>query len=170
VPEGVKRILLNSFKKDIINQLVAVDEGRVLNNPLGPYFRAFSGAFDPGMPFTVYFEVKNKPVLFVFDAKPNENRSSRALFVEQCERIKANILSITNVIQELTDSAYLSVDPPDSNNRPPLPLNWDTYWRKYTHFSPILIDGLAFVCFSRLTPQQKLYDIWVKINPKVLVS
>ncbi|GHV80832.1 hypothetical protein AGMMS49944_26230 [Spirochaetia bacterium] len=149
---------------------MAIDEGRILNNPLEPYFRAFSGAFDPRMPFTVYFEVKNKPVMFVFDAKPNEDRSSRTVFVEQCERISKNTLLITNIIQELTDGAYLTVDSPDSNTRPPLPLNWETCWRKYTHFSPMLIDGLAFVCFSRLTPTQKLYDVHQKFNVHALAG
>jgi hypothetical protein len=163
-------MLLNSFKKDIINQLVAAEEGRILNNPLGPYFRAFTGVFDPRMPFTFYFEVKNKPVMFVFDAKPNEDRSSRAIFIEQCERISENTLRITNGIQELTDGGYLTVNPPDSKNRSPLPVNWDTCWRKYTHFTPYLIDGLSFVCFSRLTPQQKLYDVWEKFNPHVMAS
>ncbi|GHU02694.1 hypothetical protein FACS1894147_05140 [Spirochaetia bacterium] len=157
-------MLLNAFKRDIINQLAAIDEGRILNNPLAPYFRAFSGAFDPRMPFTVYFEVKNKPVLFVFDAKPNEARSSRAAFVEHGEQICENMLRITNSIQELTDGAYLSVDFPESNTRPPLPQNWDCCWRKYTHLSPYLIEGLAFVCFSRLTPAQKLNDAHRKIN------
>ncbi|GHV74753.1 hypothetical protein AGMMS49940_20550 [Spirochaetia bacterium] len=126
-------MLLNSFKKDIINQLIAADgadEGRVLDNPLAPYFRAFTGAFDPRMPFTFYFEVKNKPVLFVFDDKPNEARSSRAVFVDLCERMLDNTLRITNVIQELTDGGYLTVNPPDSKERSPLPLNWDTCWRK----------------------------------------
>jgi hypothetical protein len=163
-------MLLNSFKKDIINQLVAADEGRILNNPLESYFRAFTGAFDPRMPFTFYFEVKNKPALFVFDAKPNEDRSSRALFVEYCERISENTLRITNAIQELTDGGYLTVNPPDSKNRSPLPLNWDSCWRRFAHFTPCLIDGLSLVCFSRLTPQQKLYDVWGKFNSHVLAS
>jgi hypothetical protein len=163
-------MLLTAFKKDIINQLVAADEGRVLNNPLAPYFRAFTGVFDPRMPFTFYFEAKYKPVLFVFDAKPNEDRSSRAVFVEYCERISKNTLRITNVIQELTDGAYLTVNPPESNTRPPLPQNWDKCWRKYTHFSPMLIDGVAFVCFSRLTPTEKLNDVWQKFNVHILAS
>jgi hypothetical protein len=163
-------MLLNAFKKDIINQLVAAEEGQVLNNPLGPYFRAFTGAFDPGMPFTFYFEVKNKPALLVFDAKPNEDRSSRAVFVEYCERICENTLRITNAVQELTDGGYLTVNPPDSNKRSPLPLNWDSCWRRYTHFAPYLIEGLSLVCFSRLTLQQKLYDVWGKFNPHVLAS
>ncbi|GHV66172.1 hypothetical protein AGMMS49928_00210 [Spirochaetia bacterium] len=143
-------MLPNIFKKDIINQLAAAAEGRILNNPLAPYFRAFTGAFDPRMPFTVYFEVKNKPVLFVFDAKPNEERSRRAIFVEHCERICENMLRITNVIQELTDSGYLRVDSRDSAGRPSLPPNCENYWRKYKQLYPSLIEGLAFVCFSRL--------------------
>ncbi|GHV66276.1 hypothetical protein AGMMS49928_00570 [Spirochaetia bacterium] len=143
-------MLLNTFKKDIINQLAAIDEGRILNNPLAPYFRAFTGAFDPRMPFTFYFELKNKPLLFIFDAKPNEDRSRRIVFVEHCERICENTLRIINAIQELTDGGYLRIDIPASNKRPSLPPNWDKCWRKYTHFSPYLIEGLAFVCFSRL--------------------
>ncbi|MHC6204022.1 hypothetical protein ACYULU_12610 [Breznakiellaceae bacterium SP9] len=73
--------------------------------------------------------------------------------IEHCERISENTRRITNGIQELADSVYLAVKPSDSRNRYPLPLNWDTCWRKYTRFSLMLTDGLAFVCFSRLTPQ-----------------
>ncbi|GHU04881.1 hypothetical protein FACS1894147_10470 [Spirochaetia bacterium] len=163
-------MLLNAFKKDIINQLAAAAEKRILNNPLAPYFRAFTGAFDPRMPFTVYFEMTNKPALFIFDAKPNEERSRRAVFVEHCERICENTLRITNVIQDLTDGGYLSVDSPEANTRPPLPPNWDCWWRKYTHLSLYLIEGLAFVCYSRLTPTEKLYDVRQKFNAHSVFS
>ncbi|GHV80077.1 hypothetical protein AGMMS49944_18680 [Spirochaetia bacterium] len=73
-------MLLDSFKRDIINQLVVADDGRVLRNPLSPYFRAFTGAFSADTPFTFYFEVKNKPVMFVYDSTPITARSSRAVF------------------------------------------------------------------------------------------
>jgi hypothetical protein len=163
-------MLLDSFKRDIINQLVAADDGRVLQNPLTPYFRAFTGVFDPRMPFTFYFEVKNKPVMLVYDATPIAARSSRAIFVEHCERIGERTLRITNFIQELADCGYLTVNPPDSAVRPSLPPNYENYWRKYKQFYPNLIEGLSFVCFSRLTPRQKLYDVWLKFNPHVLAS
>jgi hypothetical protein len=122
------------------------------------------------MPFTFYFEAKNTPILFVYDSTPVAARSSRAVFAEQCEMIKANTLLITDYIQELADDGYLMVNPPDSKTRPPLPPGYENYWRKYKQFYPNLIDGLSLVCFSRFKPQQKLYDIWLKINPKVLVS
>jgi hypothetical protein len=53
------------------------------------------------MPFTFYFEAKNKPVLFVFDAKPNEDRSSRAVFVECSERISKNTYALQTLFRNL---------------------------------------------------------------------
>jgi hypothetical protein len=153
-----------------LNQLVAIDDGRVLHNPLESYFRAFSGAFSTGMPFTFYFEARNLPLLFVYDPTPIAARSSRAVFVAQCDAIKTNTLLITNFIQELADDGYLAVDPPDVKIRPALPPDYENYWRKSRQFFPNLIDGLSFVCFSRFKPTQKLYDVWLKFNPHVLVS
>jgi hypothetical protein len=63
-------MFLNSFKKSIINQLIAIDERREVCDALTPYFRAFTGAFDPGMAFTFYFEAKNRPLLLVYDPTP----------------------------------------------------------------------------------------------------
>jgi hypothetical protein len=163
-------MFLDSFKRNIINQIVAADDGRELHDPLEPYFRAFTGAFSPDMPFTFYFETRNRPVMFVYDPTPNPARSSHAAFVECCERIKANILPITNFAQELADRKYLAVTPLDASTRPPLPQNYENCWRKYRHFYTGVAEGLEFVCFFRLKPTQKLYDIWLKFNADALVG
>lgn len=164
------RMYLDSFKRDIINHLVAADDGRELHTPLEPYFRAFTGVFSSGMPFTFYFEAKNKPLMFVYDPTPIDRRSSHALFLAQCDRIKANILPITNFIQELAGAGYLKVTPLDSRDRPPLPPDYANYWRKYKQFYNDIMSGLSFVCCSRLEPKQKLYDIWIKFNAGALVG
>jgi hypothetical protein len=161
---------LDTFKKNIINHLVAADDGGELHTPLEPYFRAFTGAFSPDMPFTFYFEARNKPLLFVYDATPIDARSSHALFVEHCEKIKAKILPITGFVQELANSGYLTETPLDFKDRPPLPPDYANYWRKYRHFYMDVINGLGYACFTRLVPTQKLYDVWVKINPGVLAG
>jgi hypothetical protein len=31
-------------------------------------------------------------------------------------------------------------------------------------------NALSYVCFTKLAPTQKLYDLWVKFNPKVLAG
>jgi hypothetical protein len=163
-------MLLDAFKRNIINQIVAADDGRELHDPVEPYFRAFTGAFSPDMPFTFYFEAKNRPLMFVYDATPIAARSSHALFIERCERIKANILPITTFIQELTDDGYIRARPLEFKDRPALPPDYANQWRTYRHFYTDVMDGLSFVCFSQLVPVQKLYDVWLKFNADVLAG
>ncbi|AEF85111.1 hypothetical protein TREPR_0031 [Treponema primitia ZAS-2] len=163
-------MFLDLFKKNIINQIVAADDGRVLHSPVEPYFHAFTGEFSQGMPFTFYFEEKNKPIMFVYDSTPIDRRSSHALFLERCEEIKVNILPITNFIQKLTDDGYVTVRPLDFTDRPELPPDYANLWRKYKQFYSDVMNGLSFACFSRFVPEQKLYDVWIKFNPKVLAG
>jgi hypothetical protein len=163
-------MFLDSFKRNVINQLVAMDDGRELHDPAEPYFRAFTGAFEPDMPFTFYFEARNRPVMFVYDPTPIPARASHAAFVERCERIKAGILPITDFAQELAEGKYLAVTPLESSARPPLPQNYESCWQKYKHFYADVMEGLEFVCFFRLVPTQKLYDLWVKFNADALVG
>jgi hypothetical protein len=163
-------MFLDSFKKSVINQLIAADDGRRLREPLEPYFRAFTGAFEPDMPFTFYFEAKNKPLMLVYDATPIPARSSHAAFIERCDKIKEKILPITDFVQELADAGYVKEIPLDFKDRPPLPPGYENYWRKYRHFYSDVMNGLSFVCFARLVPTQKLYDVWVKFNPKALAG
>jgi hypothetical protein len=122
------------------------------------------------MPFTFYFEARNKPLLFVYDPTPVDARTSHALFIVRCERIKAGILPITGFLQELADGGYLAASPLGFGARPALPPDHASRWRKYRHFYSDVIDGLSFACFSRLAPTQKLYDVWVKFNAGALAG
>ncbi|GHV57952.1 hypothetical protein AGMMS49579_24580 [Spirochaetia bacterium] len=163
-------MFLDTFKKDVINNIITAEDGGVVHNKLKPYFRAFTGAFTPGMSFTFYFEATNKPVMFVYDPTPIDRRSSHASFIAHCDRIKANILPITDFIRKLTDDAYLSASPTEFNDRPALPPDYANYWRKYKQFYSDVMTGLSFVCCSRLRPTQKLYDLWIKFNADRLVG
>jgi hypothetical protein len=163
-------MLLDIFKRTVISHLVAADDGRELHDPMEPYFRAFTGAFDPDMPFTFYFEFKNKPIMLVYDATPIDRRSSHAAFIAQCDSIKSRILPITDYIQELANTGCLRAIPLDFQDRPPLPPDYANHWRKYKQFYNDVMTGLSFVCCSRLSPTQKLYDVWLKFNPEMLVN
>jgi hypothetical protein len=147
-----------------------VDDGHILKNPLEPYFRAFTGSFGADMPFTFYFEAKDRPLLLVYDATPIPARSSHAAFIERCEKIKENILPITGFVQELASTGYLKETPLDFKARPPLPPDYKNCWRKYQHFYMDTINGLSCVCFTKLIPTQKLYDVWVKFNQNALAG
>jgi hypothetical protein len=160
-------MFLNTFKKDIINNLIAAEDGGAVHNKLKPYFHAFTGAFAPGMPFTFYFEAAGRPVMFVYDPTPIAARSSHYLFMERCEQIKANILPITGFLQELADGGYVRVQPLENRDRPALPADYAKEWRKYKHFYMSDAEGLSFACFSRFVPEQKLYEVWGKGNAKV---
>jgi hypothetical protein len=163
-------MFLDSFKKNVINHLVAADDGRSLGDPMESYFRAFTGAFNVGMPFTFYFEAKNKPIMLVYDPIPIDRRSNHAEFIARCDSIKAGILPITNYIQELADTAYLIATPLDYHARPALPPDYANHWRKYKQFYNDVMMDLSFVCCSRLEPKQKLYDAWVKFNAGILAG
>ncbi|GHU72180.1 hypothetical protein FACS189450_09490 [Spirochaetia bacterium] len=163
-------MFLDTFKKDIIDNIIAASEGGAVHNKLKPYFRAFTGTFTPGTSFTFYFEAVNKPVMFVYDPTPIAHRSGRAEFAAQCEKIKAEILPISNFIQELADEGYITVNPVDLRDRPALPPEYADYWRKYQHFYSDVTAGLSFVCFSRFRPNQELYDVRGKVNADRLVG
>jgi hypothetical protein len=163
-------MLLDSFKKNIINHLVAAEDNREIHDGLEHYFHAFTGSFEPDMPFTFYFEARNKPIMLVYDATPIPARSSHVAFIERCDKIKGRLLPITGFLQELANRGYAQESPLEFRDRPPLPPDYKNCWRKYRNFYSDVIDGLSFVCFTRLVPTQKLYDLWVKFNPKALAG
>ncbi|MDR1092322.1 MAG: hypothetical protein LBL79_14735 [Prevotella sp.] len=161
---------MNPFKKNVINHLAAAEAGRTFADPLGAYFRAFTGAFEPDMPFTFYFEARDKPILFVYDSTPIDRRSSHAAFVARCDNIKSQILPIVRCVQELVDTGCLETSPLDYQDRPALPVDYANHWRKYKQFYNDVMTDLSFVCCSRFEPTRKLYDLWAKFNPKALAG
>jgi hypothetical protein len=163
-------MFLDPFKKNVINHLIAAEEGRAFAGPMEAYFRAFTGAFEPDMPFTFYFEERDKPILFVYDATPIDRRSSHAAFIARCDDIKSRILSIVQCVRELAGSGCLDASPLDYRDRPALPLDYANHWRKYKQFYNDVMTGLSFVCCSRLEPTRKLYDLWGKFNAKTLAG
>jgi hypothetical protein len=163
-------MFLDPFKKNVINHLAATGAGRPFADPMGTYFRAFTGAFEPDMPFTFYFEERDKPILFVYDATPIDRRSSHAAFIARCDDIKSRILPIVKCVQELVGAGCLETSPLDYRDRPALPLDYANHWRKYKQFYNDVMTGLSFVCCSRLEPTRKLYDLWAKFNPKALAG
>jgi hypothetical protein len=163
-------MFLNSFKKSVIDQLIAINERREVRDALTPYFRAFAGAFDPGMAFTFYFEAKNRPLLLVYDPTPVPVRSSRAAFIERCERIKERTLPIADCIRELADSGYITEIPLNFKDRPPLPPDYENHWRKYRQFYNNEMDALDFVCFTTAVPERKLYELLAATGPRALAG
>jgi hypothetical protein len=163
-------MFLNSFKKSIINQLIAIDERREVHDALTPYFRAFTGAFDPGMAFTFYFEAKNRPLLLVYDPTPVSVRSSRAAFIKRYERIKEHVLPIAGFIRELADSGYVTEIPLSFKDRPLLPPDYENRWRKYHQFYNNEMDALDFACFTKAVPERKLYELLAASGPRALAG
>jgi hypothetical protein len=163
-------MFLDPLKKNVINHLAATETGRIAVDPLGAYFRAFTGAFEPDMPFTFYFEERDKPILFVYDATPIDRRSSHAAFITRCDDIKSRILPIANCVRELAGTGCLKTSPLDYRDRPALPADYASHWRKYKQFYNDVMTSLSFVCCSRLEPTRKLYELWGKLNPKALAG
>jgi hypothetical protein len=163
-------VILNLFEKNVINQIVAAEDGRPVHDPIQPYFRAFTGAFSADMPFTFYFENVRKPAMLVYDPTPISARSSHYLFMERCEQIKARIPAIADFVQELADTGHIRAEPANIEERPALPENYENCWRSYKHFYTDVTDGLFLVCLHRLIPTRKLYDLWAKFNADALAG
>jgi hypothetical protein len=151
---------LNNTKKEIINHLIAAHEGRSWGSKLSKYFRAFTGSFSPDMPFTFYFLTKTRPIMYVYDPRPANLRSSRSAFHRECEQKKPKILEITSFFEYLVTHGYLNMEYKGLVGRPPLPENYNRVWRKYSDFYNDTMLGLSYVCLSDFTPTQRLYDCW----------
>jgi hypothetical protein len=152
-------LTLTNTQKEIINHLIAAHEKRPWGSKIAPYFRAFTGAFSPDMPFTFYFLSVNHPIMYVYDPRSSEQRSSRAVFREECEQKKPRILAITNFFEYLVDNEYVQMEYQGLQGRPQLPERYDAVWRKYSDFYHDIMNGLSFVCLSDFTPTEKLYEL-----------
>jgi hypothetical protein len=42
--------------------------------------------------------------------------------------------------------------------------------RHYRHFNTDVMNGLDFVCFTKLIPERKLYDLWAMFSAKALAG
>jgi hypothetical protein len=153
-------LAVTSTQKEIIHHLIAAHEKRPWGGKIARYFRAFTGAFHTDMPFTFYFLSANHPIMYVYDPRPAEQRSSRAVFREECERKKPMILEITRFFEYLAEHEYVSMEYRDIQGRPERPLGYDAVWRKYSDFYNDIMTGLSFVCLSDFTPTEKLYALW----------
>jgi hypothetical protein len=160
---------LTSTQKEIVHHLIAAHEQRPWGSKIAPYFRAFTGAFSPDMPFTFYFLSANHPIMYVYDPRPAEQRSSRAVFREGCERKKTKIVEITRFFEYLVEQEYVSMEYRGVQGRPLRPAGYDRVWRKYGDFYSDLMMCLSFVCLSDFSPTQKLYALWKAGKEAVLL-
>jgi hypothetical protein len=151
-------LTLTKTQKEIINHLIAAHEKRPWGSNIAPYFRAFTGAFAPSMPFTFYFLSATHPLMYVYDPRPAELRSSRAVFREECERKKPKLLEITGFFEYLVEHGYIQMEYRGIQGRPPRPAGYDAVWRKYGDFYNDIMTGLSFVCLSDFSPNEKLYE------------
>ncbi|MDR2797202.1 MAG: hypothetical protein LBB80_02565, partial [Treponema sp.] len=156
----ITMITVTSTQKEVIHHLIAAHEKRPWGSKIAKYFRAFTGAFSPDMPFTFYFLSANHPIMYVYDPRPAEQRSSREIFRGECERKKSKILAITRFFEYLAEYEYVSMEYRGIQGRPLRPLGYDGVWRKYSDFYNDIMTGLSFVCLSDFTPTEKLYALW----------
>jgi hypothetical protein len=160
-------LTLTNTQKEIINHLIAAHEKRPWGSKITPYFRAFTGAFSPDMPFTFYFVSPTRPVMYVYDPRHGGQRSSREVFHLECAKKKPRILAITGFLEYLVDTEYVQMEYRGLQGRPQLPEHYDAVWRKYSDFYNDIMTGLSLVCLSDFTPKEKLYELWkVTRGPK----
>ncbi|MDR1031425.1 MAG: hypothetical protein LBL76_11215 [Treponema sp.] len=152
-------LTLTSTQKEIINHLIAAHEQRPWNSQIATYFRAFTGAFHADMPFTFYFLAVNHPIMYVYDPRVPDKRSSREVFHRECHEKKQKILEITDFFEYLTEKDYVHRIYQGLAGRPVLPNQYDKTWRKYSDFYNDIMTGLSFVCLSDFKPNPKLYEL-----------
>jgi hypothetical protein len=150
-------LALNRTKKEIINYLIAENEGTHSFGRVTTYMRAFRGEFKPEMPFTFYFLSEMRPIMYVYDPLPSEKRSTREVFHGQCTLKKPKILEITGFFEYLTEHQYIRRIYRGLRGRPELPKDYVKIWRKYSDFYNDVMSGLSFVCLAEFTPKLKLY-------------
>jgi hypothetical protein len=155
---------LNRTHKEIINYLIAENEGTHSFGTVGTYLRAFSGQFQRNMPFTFYFLSENRPIMYVYDPHLPDKRTSRKVFHLECHQKKRKILEITDFFEYLTEQDYIHRIYQGLSGRPALPNQYDKIWRKYSDFYMDIMSGLSFVCLSVFTPKLKLYRLWERIT------
>ncbi|MHB9292867.1 hypothetical protein Holit_01978 [Hollandina sp. SP2] len=157
-------IALNRTKKEIIHYLIAENEGVHSFGRVTTYMRAFRGTFKPEMPFSFYFLSEMQPVMYVYDPRPSEKRSTREAFHQQCTIKKPKIMEITSFFEYLTEHQYIRRIYRGLRGRPELPEDYVKVWRRYSDFYNDVMSGLSFVCLAEFTPKLKLYKIWEHIN------
>jgi hypothetical protein len=157
-------IPINLTKKEIINYIVAENEGIAYSGKVRDYLRAFSGTFSPGMPFTFYFLSVTRPIMYVYDPQRAEQRSSRVVFHQECDKKKPDLLEITNFFEYLTEKEYVRRSYKGLKGRSKLPERYDLVWRKYSDFYSNMMAGLSFVCLADFLPKLKLYKLWKTIT------
>ena len=158
-------------QKEIINHLVALHEGKIVESKLSKYFRAFTGEFSPDMPFTFYFVSETRPIMYVYEPLPGNKRSSRDVFHAECNSKKSKLLEISGFVEYLVNNDYFEMQYKGLQGRPPLPDNYDKEWRKYSDFYNDVMLGLSYICLSNFIHTQKLFNIHQDVlkNNKVLL-
>ena len=151
---------LTKTQKEIINHLIAKNQGKVWRSKLTKYFKAFTGEFYTDMSFTFYFISETRPVMYVYDPLPVEKWSPRTEFNKECEQKKSKILEIAGFFEYLSSNNYLDMNYKGLQGRPQLPPGYDQTWRKYSDFYNDIMLGLSFICLTDFTPTEKLYDFW----------
>ncbi|MDR2798149.1 MAG: hypothetical protein LBB80_07375 [Treponema sp.] len=156
---------LSRTQKEVINYLIAENEGTHSFGKVGTYMRAFSGIFHVEMPFTFYFLSEAHPIMYVYDPRPADKRSSRTVFQHECNQKKQKILEITGFFEDLTENGYVRRIYRGLRGRTELPEHYDRVWRKYSDFYSNIMAGLAFACLADFVPKLKLYKLWKALKP-----
>jgi hypothetical protein len=106
----IPMLTVTSIQKEIIHHLIAAHEKWPWGSKIAKYFQAFTGAFHADMPFSFCCLSANHPIIYVYDPRPVETRSSRGVLREECERKKPRILEITRFFEYLADNGYVLME------------------------------------------------------------
>ncbi|MDR1986986.1 MAG: hypothetical protein LBP88_08465 [Treponema sp.] len=156
---------LTRTQQEIITYIIAENEGVRPFGKITAYMQAFHGGFSPAMPFTFYFLSETRPIMYVYDPRSSEDRSTREAFHRECHQKKPKMLEITGFFEYLTGHNYIRRICRGLWGRPELPEGYAHVWRKYSDFYNDLMSGLSFVCLADFTPKLKLYKLWKNRTP-----
>jgi hypothetical protein len=155
---------LNTIQKEVVNHLIAENEGRKWGSKIAKYIHAFKGRFSSEIPFTFYFLSETRAVMYVYDPSRAEHRSTRTEFNAKCAQKKQRILDITGFFEYLTEHGYIRRYYKGLQGREQLPEHYDRMWRKYADFKMDVMSGLLYVCTAEFTPKLKLYKLWEALH------
>lgn len=163
---------LTRTQQEIITAIIAENEGLRSFGNITAYLQAFHGDFSPALPFTFYFLSEIRPIMYVYDPRSSEDRSTREVFHRECRQKKSKILEITGFFEYLTEHNYIRRIYRGLRGRPELPEGYAQVWRKYSDFYNDVMSGLSFVCLADFTPKLNLYKRWKTITqtPPILAK
>ncbi|MDR2490828.1 MAG: hypothetical protein LBD20_05445 [Spirochaetaceae bacterium] len=147
------------FQQCIIDSLIALHEGRELPRLWQNHFKAFDGVYDAETPFFLNMPYANTLLLYYNPSWLPEQNLSRPEFKKIAEKIKHELLDISNFIIFLEDNGLLDIECKRLRFME-IPLEERRKWRCYREFHTNESAPILHVKSISPTPNDDFYKIY----------